>query len=168
MSKNSDKVLSELLSNQLKKVDTAKKFEYSDIKRISKYLDNTIFNHDECVLWKGYITNFNNQSKGVYINFYFQKKKYALHRLLYSNYIGTLYDDEYLKFTCQNKGVCCNINHLTKFKYNNEKDNNINNNEKNTNNNNIFIKDNSKNNKNIDNSEIKTTDLETNFIIDFD
>ena len=164
MSKNSDKVLSELLSNQLKKVDTAKKFEYSDIKRISKYLDNSIFNKDDCVLWKGYITNYNNQSKGVYINFYFRKKKYALHRLLYSNYVGTLFDDEYLKFTCPNKGICCNIHHLTKFKYNDDKDK-IN-----------FVEQNKKIletqektiNKKNDTDTIINNDLETNFVIDFD
>ena len=158
MSKINDKVLSELLSRQLKKVDTTKKFEYSDIKRISKYLDKSIFNN-ECVIWKGYITNNNNQSKGVYINFYFRKKKYALHRLLYSNYIGTLFDDEYLKFTCPNRGMCCNINHLTKFKYNDEKEikehNNIE--EK--------IETNKKNNTN---TNINNYESETNFIIDFD
>lgn len=160
MSKNSEKVLSELLSRQLKKVDTSKKFEYSDIKRISKYLDKSIFSNDECVLWRGYITNFNNQSKGVYINFYFRKKKYALHRLLYSNYIGTLFDDEYLKFTCPNRGICCNVNHLTKFKYNDDKEKII-----------------EPNKECISQQEIKKEerpeekkdiDLETNFVIDFD
>lgn len=155
MSKINDKVLSELLSRQLKKVDTAKKFEYSDIKRISKYLDKSIFNN-ECVLWKGYITNYNNQSKGVYINFYFRKKKYALHRLLYSNYIGTLFDDEYLKFTCPNRGICCNINHLTKFKYNDEK--------KEEEKHNIDEKFET-NKKDINNN---INDIEINFIIDFD
>ena len=155
MSNNSDKVLSELLSKQLKKIDTAKRFAYSDIKRISKYLNNSIFNKDECVIWNGYITNYNNQSKGIYINFYFRKKKYALHRLLYSNYVGTLFDDEYLKFICQNKGSCCNINHVTKFKYNNDNDNDKN----------IIIAEIIK-----ENHEEKVCDigLETNFIIDFD
>jgi hypothetical protein len=158
MSKINDKVLSELLSRQLKKIDTAKKFEYSDIKRISKYLDKSIFN-DECILWKGYITNYNNQSKGVYINFYFRKKKYALHRLLYSNYVGILFDDEYLKFTCPNRGMCCNINHLTKFKYNDEKEIKENDNieEK--------IETNKKDNTN---TNINDNNIETNFIIDFD
>jgi hypothetical protein len=115
MSKINDKVLSELLSHQLKKVDGYKKLSFSDITRIAKYLDKSIFNTDECVLWKGYVTNCKNKSKGVYVNFYFKQKKYALHRLLYLNYIGSLYDDEYLKFTCPNKGMCCNINHFKKF-----------------------------------------------------
>jgi hypothetical protein len=113
--KSSDKVLSELLSNQLKKVDIAKKLDYSDIRRLTKYIDKSIFNSSECVLWKGYVTNLNNKSKGTYINFFFKQKKYALHRLLYINYIGPLYDEEYLKFNCENKGCCCNINHIQKF-----------------------------------------------------
>ena len=120
--KINEDVLKELLSKQIKNIDITKKFDYSDIKRISKYLNKSIFNTNECVIWSGYITNINNISKGVYINFYFRKKKYALHRLLYSNYIGNLYSDEYLKFMCPNKGTCCNINHFNKFKYNPETD----------------------------------------------
>ncbi len=115
MSKNPiDNVLSELLSKQLNKIDKSKKLDYRDIVRLRKHIDKSIFNKDECVLWKGYITNLNKKEKGAYINFFYKKKKYALHRLLYINYIGLLYDDEYLKFTCDNKGCCCNINHLTK------------------------------------------------------
>ncbi len=85
MSKINDKVLSELLSNQLKKVDNYKKLAYNDLVRISKYLNKSIFNNDECVKWNGYITNNNNKSKGVYINFYFKQNKSALDRLLYLN-----------------------------------------------------------------------------------
>lgn len=125
MSKNNvDKVLSELLSNQLKKVDSSKKLDYSDIIRLRKYIDKSIFNKDSCVLWKGYVTNLNKKKKGLYINFFYKKKKYALHRLLYINYIGPLYDDEYLKFTCDNNGCCCNINHLKKSSGENNKINN--------------------------------------------
>ena len=132
MSKVNDIVLSELLSSQLKKVDNFKKLSYNDLVRISKHLKSTIFNSNDCVLWDGYITNLNNKSKGVYVNFYFKQKKFALHRLLYLNFIGNLSDDEYLKFSCPNKGVCCNINHFSKLdndnkenKDNNSKDNNI-------------------------------------------
>ena len=115
MSKFNDKVLSELLSNQLKKVDKNKKLDYKDMKRLSKYLPKSIFQKDTCVIWNGYITNKDNIDKGVYINFYYRNKKYALHRLLYINFIGILYDDEYLRFTCENKGCCCNINHFYNF-----------------------------------------------------
>ena len=115
MSKINDKVLSELVSNQIKKMDNYKKFSYSDLLRISKYLSKSIFNTNECIIWNGYITNFEKKDKGVYVNFYFKQKKYALHRLLYVNFIGPLFDDEYIKFTCPNKGTCCNINHFHKI-----------------------------------------------------
>lgn len=111
-------LLQELHKNQLTDIPTSKKLQYNDFKRIVKNIDISIFNHDECCMWKGYITNINKPEKGVYINFYFRDKKIALHRLLYSNYIGHLNDDEYLKFSCHNHGKCCNINHLKKYKYN--------------------------------------------------
>ena len=59
----------------------------------------------------------NNMHKGTYINFYFKNKKVALHRLLYSNYVSPLTIHEYLKFSCENKGVCCNVTHYKKYKY---------------------------------------------------
>lgn len=114
--KNSD-LLNELLKNQLKTVPLDKKFRYNDLKRLCKYIKSSIFDENICTLWDGYITNVNNASKGVYINFYFKGKKTALHRLLYINFIGNLSDDEYLKFNCENKGKCCNVKHFKKFTY---------------------------------------------------
>ena len=49
---------------------------------------------------------------------YFNKKKIALHRILYNNYVEEIHDNEYIKFICSNKGRCCNINHMKKFIYN--------------------------------------------------
>ena len=110
-----ENVLLELIKNQKKNIPNDKKLLYNDLKRISKYLNNTIFN-DECSLWNGYITVVKNEEKNSYINFYFCGKKYALHRLLYINYIDILSDSEYIKFKCVNKGKCCNINHFYKNK----------------------------------------------------
>jgi hypothetical protein len=105
-------------------IATNKKLQLSDIKRISNRINSSIFDENICSVWSGYITNTNNTCKGMYVNFYFRKKKVALHRLLYCNYVGDLNDDEYLKFNCENKGRCCNIHHMNKFKYNiNENDN---------------------------------------------
>ena len=53
--------------------------------------------------------------KSPYVNFYFKDKKVALHRILYHNFIGLINDGEYLKFTCENRGKCCNINHFIKY-----------------------------------------------------
>lgn len=110
-------LLSEMLRRQLKNVPADKKLKYNDLKRLCKYINSNIFDESTCCLWNGYITNIKNESKGVYINFYFRGKKAALHRLLYINFVGELTDDEYLKFSCENKGKCCNIAHLNKFKY---------------------------------------------------
>lgn len=110
-------LLSQLISRQRADVPDQFRLKCSDMKRICKYITESIFEEDHCSLWNGYITNCNNDSKGTYVNFYFKGKKMALHRLLYNNFIEPLKDDEYLKFTCGNKGSCCCIHHLRKFTY---------------------------------------------------
>lgn len=110
----------ELLKKQIVGVPSDKKLTYNDIKRISKFITSSVFDKKKCSLWNGYITNENNNSKGTYINFYFNKKKIALHRLLYINYVSDLSDNEYLKFSCENKGKCCNIHHMKKYTYSNK------------------------------------------------
>lgn len=115
--KNADTLYTELIDRQLGDISLSKKLQCSDIRRLCKYIDGNIFKEDGCCLWNGYITNSNNPHRGIYVNFYFKKRKVALHRLLYSNYIGQLGDDEYIKFICNGKGKCCNIHHFKKFKY---------------------------------------------------
>jgi hypothetical protein len=114
---NNNELLKELILRQLKNVSHDKKLQYTDLKRICKYINSSIFNETNCCDWNGYVTNANNTNKGTYVNFYFRKKKAALHRLLYCNFVGDLSEDEYLKFSCENKGKCCNVKHLRKFKY---------------------------------------------------
>ena len=115
---NNNVYLRELLKNQKKNIDSDKKLNFNDIKRISKFLSSSIFDQSKCSIWNGYVTNEKNQSKGTYINFYFNKKKIALHRLLYINYVEDISNNEYIKFTCDNKGKCCNINHMKRYTYN--------------------------------------------------
>jgi len=115
------KYLSELISNQLRNIQPNRRLVYKDLCRISKYIDSSIFDEDECCIWNGYVTNAKKSRKGTYINFFFRNKKVALHRLLYENFVGILSDDYYLKFSCDdddNKGKCCNIHHMIKYKYN--------------------------------------------------
>ena len=107
-----NELLKELIVRQLKNVTYDKKLQYTDLKRICKYINSSIFDENKCCEWNGYITNANNLNKGTYVNFYFRKKKAALHRLLYCNFIGDLSDDEYLKknsfnvhFTFTSKGL---------------------------------------------------------------
>lgn len=114
----SNDMIKELITNQLPDINSQKKLSYNDIKRISNFLSSSIFDKTECAIWNGYITNEKNQAKGIYINFYFNHKKIALHRLLYLNYIGDILNTEYIKFSCVNKGKCCNIYHMKKLTYN--------------------------------------------------
>lgn len=104
-----ENLLEELKNKQLENIPTNKKLKEKDMKRIIKYTNTSIFNNNSCVKWTGFITT----NKGKYINFYFNGKKTALHRLLYTNYIGSIYDNQYLSFTCESNGECCNINHMT-------------------------------------------------------
>ena len=107
-----NQILIELLKKQIPDVSSKKKLNLSDINRICKNLNKSIFGN-RCSLWRGYIKKLKN-NKDKYINFYFQGKKCALHRLLYLNYIGSLERNEYLKYNCENKGLCCNVNHYEK------------------------------------------------------
>lgn len=109
-------LLNELMTKQLKNVPASKRLRYKDLTRIAKHIDSSIFAKVKCSIWNGYITNMNNSKKGIYINFYFKQKKVALHRLLYYNFVGNIEENEYLKFSCESKGKCCNINHLIKYK----------------------------------------------------
>tara|TARA_B100001989_G_scaffold248512_1_gene222232 strand:+ start:41 stop:520 length:480 start_codon:yes stop_codon:yes gene_type:complete len=120
-------LLSELIDNQVKGIPVNKKLSYSDIKRITKYISKSIFDENNCCIWEGYITNSkpDKSYKGAYINFYFKKRKVALHRLLYSNFKESIDDTDYLKYTCENKGKCCNVNHMVKFIYNSAERNEI-------------------------------------------
>lgn len=114
----------ELKRKQIPNISQSKRLRPNDIHRIVQHTDNSIFDEERCCLWTGYITNLKNKRKGTYINFYFRdKKKVALHRLLYANFKGDISNKDYIKFSCQNKGKCCNINHMVRFEYNsNEKD----------------------------------------------
>ena len=110
-------IIHEMVIKQLKNIPLAQKLLYDDIQRIGKFLKTSIFDNDHCSLWNGYITNENNKSKGTYINFYFNKKKISLHRIMYINFVENIEPTQYIKYICQNKGKCCNVNHLQKYTY---------------------------------------------------
>lgn len=115
---NDNQILKELIRKQLPDVEESKKLYLPDIQRICKNISSSPLHSNECCLWEGYITNLNKANKGTYINFYFRHKKVALHRILYANYVDNIDKTEYLKYTCNNKGLCCNVHHMEKFKYN--------------------------------------------------
>lgn len=122
---NKKKILDELITKQLKNVNQERKLYNKDLRRIVKYIDSSIFDENKCCKWNGYVTNEANSKRGTYVNFFFRNKKVALHRLLYENFVGVLGEENYLKFSCddcENCGKCCNINHMIKYKYNNQKE----------------------------------------------
>jgi len=111
ISKN--KILVELVNNQKQNIENEKKLDVKSLQRISRNVEGSLF-EDKCILWQGYIT-YISSTDVHYINFFFNGKKHALHRLLYLNFIGDVKKNEYLKYTCNNKGKCCNINHIIKI-----------------------------------------------------
>lgn len=114
---NDKDMIGKLLDNQLTQCNN--RFKFNDMKRIAKQIKGDPFG-DQCCLWSGYITNSNVSKKGCYINFYYNSKKRALHRLMYENFIGPLSPNSYIKYTCINKGRCININHMNRRKYSGE------------------------------------------------
>ena len=112
MDGNKSNLFQELITKQRSECKDSRKLTLSDIKRISKNINQSIFDCSCCSLWNGYVTNKTQKTKTSYINFYFRHKKVALHRLLYENYVSDIPDNQYIKYSCDNKGVCCNLNHM--------------------------------------------------------
>jgi hypothetical protein len=107
------KLLTELCLKQRKHNNDKYQLEINDLTRFLKYVNVSIFNTDDCILWTGYLTKCNN-NKSCYINYYLNGLKLALHRILYINFIGDLKDKEYLKYSCLHSGKCCNLKHFSK------------------------------------------------------
>ena len=117
---NKNNYLLEMIRNQRKDIPYNLRLYLNDLKRIIDFIPCSIFSN-ECCPWTGYITNLNNDKKGTYVNFYYKKKKRALHRLLFINFKDSLEMNEYVRFKCNHKGYCCSINCMYKVKYNNNK-----------------------------------------------
>jgi hypothetical protein len=116
-SKSKEKRMKELFDKQRKDINTRRKLGRYDIKKIIKYTETSLFDDEECCIWTGYITHTISKRKGEYVNFHFKGGKVGLHRLLYENYKGKLSREEYIKYECENRGKCCNVNHMRKYKY---------------------------------------------------
>jgi len=165
MSKSKSNLLNELVEKQLKNVYYANKLTYRDLNRLTKYIDHSIFT-DKCCIWNGYISETGVDNKNYYINFFFKDKKVSLHRLLYTNFVGVINANEYIRVVCKNKGKCCCINHFVKFTITN--DDNIDEGEseedETTEEEQEIINDNGDNS---DNSDIETTESDDDFIVKF-
>jgi hypothetical protein len=117
MNLGANNILDKLMDLQRSKLDPTLRLEFKDMKRMTKYIDNNFFNENECCIWQ-YVNKKNNKN---YITFYFKEKKVSLYRLLYYNFIDDINSNEYIKLKCNNIGKCCNIYHLNKYKYNDQK-----------------------------------------------
>ena len=115
------KLLAELCVKQRKHDNEKYQLEINDLTRFLKHVNTSIFNTNECVLWSGSLTKCNN-GKSHYVNYYLNKRKLALHRILYINFVGDLDNKQYLKYTCSNPGKCCNIKHFIKVNDNEVED----------------------------------------------
>jgi hypothetical protein len=111
LSKND--IFIQMINLQRKNLSYKYRLNIDDIHRILNNISTSPFAPIDCCIWNGYVTLLE-KSKIKYINFYFKHRKIAIHRLLYINYVDDLNDDSYLKFTCENKGICCNVNHIIK------------------------------------------------------
>lgn len=114
-----EQIIQEMMVKQLKTIPNERKFIYDDILRIGKNIDKSIFG-DECAVWNGYVTNENN-TKGTYINFLYNGKKTPLHRLLYVNFMDDIDENHYIRYSCENKGKCCNVTHMIRCDYKKKK-----------------------------------------------
>lgn len=108
-SNSKNNILIQMIQQQKKNIPLNVKLELNDIKRILVNIEINPFSESQCCLWNG---NYTENDKTKYINFYLKHRKVALHRLLYINYINNINNTQYLKFSCSNKGLCCNINHI--------------------------------------------------------
>lgn len=97
-----DKIIPDTYKNRL---------HSGDVLRILKHIDGDIFGN-ECVIWKGPVSNLNNPKKGVYVKFFYRSKKLALHRILYHNLVSHIEKSAYMAYSCANSGRCLCLNHM--------------------------------------------------------
>jgi hypothetical protein len=80
------------------------KLIYSDIKRLDRFIDGDIFGNMCCL--------YNGERKSNYTTMSFRSKKISVLRLLYHNYTADITRTDKIKYVCDNKGICCNLNHI--------------------------------------------------------
>ena len=86
------------------------KLTFEDLKRLDLITQGDIILSKECCLYKG-------KHKNNYSTFSFKGKKVSLLRILYHNYWGDIKPTHRIQFTCENEGLCCNINHYFMVDY---------------------------------------------------
>ena len=114
-------IYKDMIEKQLPNIQE-NKLTNSDILRISNKLNENIFT-DNCVIYNGTYYRRNNK---YYIPFYYKYKKISLTRILFINYVEEINSNFYIKYTCNNKGLCCCLSHMKLSKKNNLSNNYLN------------------------------------------
>lgn len=104
--------LGAMVQMQLADLPDSLRLREGDMLRILENTEGNIFDVSACSVWNGYVTH--TRTNASYVNFWFRRRKVALQRLLYANFVGYLSDDTYLKCVCVNKGRCCTVSHYVK------------------------------------------------------
>lgn len=112
--------LAELVRNQLLDVPEENRLRLTDMERLAKFSDgHSYFDPVRSTLFVGYVNK--NRPQDTCITFFFRKKKVALHRLLFQNYLGELTFRHYVRHLCGHRYSCVNILHLRRNDYVNKK-----------------------------------------------
>ena len=82
------------------------KLSFEDLKRIDRCSLGDITKSKDCCLFVG------NTVSNTYCTFSFRGKKTSIIRMLYHNFKGDINSDAHIKYTCENKGNCCNLSHF--------------------------------------------------------
>lgn len=82
------------------------KLSFEDLKRIDRLTSGDITLSNECCLYNG------NTVGNKYCTFSFRGKKTSLIRTLYHNLVENIEPDMKPKWSCKNKGICCNLSHF--------------------------------------------------------
>ena len=101
--------LRNLLSHQRKNIPDIGlygKLLFDDMKRIDLFISgDPIVDVKNCCLFTG-------RRKNDYCYFSYRGRKTSIIRLMYHNFIEDINPLHRIKHTCENKGVCCNLNHI--------------------------------------------------------
>lgn len=82
------------------------KLQFEDMKRLDMCISGDIIISDKCCLYIGQTVS------NRYCTFSFRGKKTSILRMLYHNFVDDIEPDLRLKYTCENKGLCCNLSHF--------------------------------------------------------
>ena len=82
------------------------RLSFDDLKRIDRTISGDITNSDNCCLYTGTIV------RDKYSTFSYKGKKTSLIRLLYHNLVEDVDPTMKIEWSCENKGICCNLSHF--------------------------------------------------------